>query len=65
LALLLAQEPQRLASVRDRLAENRRSCPLFDTQRFCRHLEAAYTTMWERSERGELPASFAVPPLPR
>lgn len=65
LALLLAQEPQRLAGVRDRLAENRGTCPLFDTQRFCRHLEAAYKTMWERSERGELPASFAVPPLPR
>lgn len=64
LALLLSQEPQRLARLRRRLEENRGNCPLFDTRRFCRHLEAAYTTMWERAERGEPPASFAVPSLP-
>jgi len=34
--------------------------PLFDTDRFRRHLEAAYVTMWERVQRGEPPEGFAV-----
>ena len=63
LALRLARDPERLASVRAKLALNRRSFPLFDTNRFTRHIEAAYTTMWERAERGERPESFAVGPI--
>ena len=33
---------------------------LFDSDRFRRHIEAAYQTMWERYQKGEQPASFAV-----
>jgi protein O-GlcNAc transferase len=36
-------------------------CPLFDTDRFRRHIEAAYLTAWEIWRRGERPRSFAVP----
>jgi predicted O-linked N-acetylglucosamine transferase (SPINDLY family) len=61
LALRLAREPALLASFRQRLARHRRTFPLFDTTRFTRHLEAAYTAMWERQQRGEPPQSFAVP----
>ena len=46
-----------------RLARNRGTCPLFDTDRFTRHIEAAYATMWERAERGEPPQTFAVDPI--
>jgi predicted O-linked N-acetylglucosamine transferase (SPINDLY family) len=60
-ALELATEPERLRALRERLARNRATCPLFDTDRFRRHLEAAYLRMWERAGRGEPPASFAVP----
>ena len=60
LALALARDPARLKSLRDRLARNRDVTPLFDTDRFTRHIERAFTTMWERSERGEPPSSFAV-----
>jgi len=60
LALQLVREPQRLAALRQKLARNRHSFPLFDTDRFTRHMEAAYTMMWERAERGERPQSFAV-----
>ena len=63
LALCLARDPERLASLRRTLAGNRRSRPLFDTDRFTRHIEAAYVTMWQRAERGERPESFAVPPI--
>jgi predicted O-linked N-acetylglucosamine transferase (SPINDLY family) len=60
LALKLARDPALLASFRQRLARNREPLPLFDTGRFTRHLEAAYTAMWERQQRGEEPESFAV-----
>jgi len=60
LALKLARDADALAAIRTRLAGNRATCPLFDTDRFRRHLEAAYVTMWKRSQRGEPPASFAV-----
>ena len=58
LALKLARDPALLASLRQKLARNRERYPLFDTDRFTRHIEAAYTTMWERSQRGEPPAEL-------
>jgi protein O-GlcNAc transferase len=59
-ALRLAQEPQLLASYRARLAENRLTHPLFDTDRFRQNLEAAFSRMWERWQNGENPMSFEV-----
>lgn len=61
-ALTLACDPVLLGSLREKLARNRTTCPLFDTTRFTRHIEAAYIAMWERAQRGESPASFAVAP---
>jgi len=61
LALKLATDGPLLAEYRQRLARNRDAHPLFDTDRFRRNLEAAYVTMWEKTQRGEPPASFAVP----
>jgi len=63
-ALELATAPAELAGLRARLARDRSTCPLFDTERFRRHIEAAYVTMWERCRSGLPPASFAVPPIP-
>jgi len=63
LALRLARETEFLASIKTKLARNRDTHPLFDTARFTRHIEAAYTTMWERYQRGERPESFAVSPI--
>ncbi len=48
----------RAGLLRQRLARNRLSSPLFDTDGFCRHLETAYARMWKRHERGEPPAGF-------
>jgi predicted O-linked N-acetylglucosamine transferase (SPINDLY family) len=59
-ALELARQPHHLHALRERLVANRASAPLFDTERFTRHLEAAYETMHGRAVRGELPAGFAV-----
>lgn len=63
LAVHLAQEPDRLRAVKDKLAENRLTTPLFNTARFARHMEAAYAEMIARHRRGEAPAHFAVPAL--
>jgi predicted O-linked N-acetylglucosamine transferase (SPINDLY family) len=60
MALRLAREPDLLGSIKAKLSANRDAAPLFDTALFTRHLEAAYTSMWERYQRGELPESFAV-----
>jgi protein O-GlcNAc transferase len=62
LALRLATEPSLLAGLRERLQQNRLACPLFDTDRFRRHIEAAYARMWEIRQRGESPTSFTVAP---
>jgi protein O-GlcNAc transferase len=67
LALNLGAQPARLAEIKARLVRNRNTYPLFDTDRFCRNIEAAYVHMWETWQRGEMPP-LAVPPrgdLPR
>jgi predicted O-linked N-acetylglucosamine transferase (SPINDLY family) len=64
LALWLAQDPALLDEIRKRLAENRLSRPLFDTDLSRRHIEIAYTAMWRLYQRGESPRSFKVEPSP-
>ena len=63
LALRLAQNPAALAEVKAKLARNKATSPLFDTKRFCRHLEVAFVTMWERTQRGDKPTGFSVPEI--
>lgn len=41
----LATDPEQLARLRLKLAQNRQQCPLFDTVRFTRSIEAAYESM--------------------
>jgi len=45
LALALARDPVRLKTLRDKLAANRTTAPLFDTKRLARDLEALYAGM--------------------
>jgi protein O-GlcNAc transferase len=61
-ALQLARDPGALSAIKDSLGRNRMTHPLFDTDRFRRHFEAAFATMFERYQRGEPPVSFAVQP---
>jgi len=60
LALRLAREPELLSSFSSGLAKNRLTCPLFNTERHARHVEAAFTRMWEIHERGEAPRGFTI-----
>ncbi len=63
LALKLARGDRLLGELRARLRRNRASAPLFDTDRFRRHVESAYRTMWEIRQRGDKPKAFAVEPV--
>jgi predicted O-linked N-acetylglucosamine transferase (SPINDLY family) len=62
LALRLATEPSLLRGFQNKLNENRLTYPLFDSDRYRRHLEAAYETMWELWQQGESPRGFFVEP---
>jgi protein O-GlcNAc transferase len=60
LALRLAREPGLLASYRTRLVEGRKFAPLFDADRFRRHIEMAYIQMHENARSGEGPRNFSI-----
>jgi predicted O-linked N-acetylglucosamine transferase (SPINDLY family) len=53
LAVALANDPRRLAALKNKLAANRLTQPLLDCPRFTRHLETAYLAAMERYWRGE------------
>jgi predicted O-linked N-acetylglucosamine transferase (SPINDLY family) len=63
LILKLATDQKQLREVNEKLARNRLAKPLFNTDRFRQHIEAAYTTMWEIHQRGEEPRNFTVVPI--
>jgi predicted O-linked N-acetylglucosamine transferase (SPINDLY family) len=62
LAVRLARDPAALQAIRQTLASNRKTAPLFDTGRYARNLESAYARMWDIFQRGEPPQGFAVAP---
>jgi protein O-GlcNAc transferase len=64
-AVELASSPAKLAVVRERLSAQLGTCPLFDVERYTRHLEQAFQMMVERHRGGLAPADFDVPPMPR
>ncbi|HUN73830.1 MAG TPA: tetratricopeptide repeat protein [Steroidobacteraceae bacterium] len=60
LAIELANDRDRLAQLTERLRRARESAPLFDSELYARHLEEAYTQMYERYLRGESPDHLSV-----
>lgn len=61
LAIELASDPQKLASIKQKLSDNRLRTPLFDTELFTRHIEAAFGAMVERHRAGLAPDHIVVP----
>jgi predicted O-linked N-acetylglucosamine transferase (SPINDLY family) len=61
LARTLATNPAELAAIKSKIGGAKTSSPLFATDRYRRHLEAAYAIMVGRRRRGEPPDDFAVP----
>jgi predicted O-linked N-acetylglucosamine transferase (SPINDLY family) len=64
LAAGLINDRNRLTAIREKISRNRFRAPLFDAERFSRHLEAAYATMVEKAKAGQDPDHFDVPALP-
>jgi len=56
----IAGDPAMLEHLKEKLARNRSTCPLFDTRAVTRHLESAFTMMVDRCRNGLAPASFSV-----
>jgi predicted O-linked N-acetylglucosamine transferase (SPINDLY family) len=61
-AVKLAENPELLFEIKQKLARNRLKTALFDTRTFTRHLEAAYTRIQERYLAGLAPQSIVVTP---
>ena len=60
LAIELARSPGRIADLKRKLEANRQVAPLFDIERFTRHLEAGFAAMYERDRAGLPPADIHV-----
>ncbi len=52
MAIELATRPEQMAAIKRRLAENRVTKPLFDTNLYTRHIESAFATMYQRYQGG-------------
>lgn len=63
LCVSLAQAPDKIRALKEKLNANRRTAPLFNTGRFTRHLEKAYTMMVDRARQGLEPDHIRIPPL--
>jgi predicted O-linked N-acetylglucosamine transferase (SPINDLY family) len=61
MAINLATHPEKLAAIKRKLAENRLTTPLFDTKLFTKHIEAAYTAMYDRYQAGLAPDHIVIP----
>jgi len=65
LALDLATNPKRLKSIKAKLAANKELTPVFDTERFTRNIETAYTQMYEKYFAREKPDHLYVKVVPQ
>ena len=62
LALKLAADRDVLAAIRQKLAHNRHTFPIFNTSLFARHIESAFTAMWRRSQQCLAPDHIFIEP---
>ena len=60
LALELATDPEKLQKIRTKLQENIKTAPLFNTELFAKHIEAAYTLMYQRYQDGLEPDHIKI-----
>lgn len=63
LAVMLAANPARLHSLREKIAQKKKTAPLFDSTRYTKYLDAAYLEMWRLQQAGDGPKAFAVKPV--
>ena len=60
LAIALATNPGKLQEIKEKLGRNRLTTPLFDTALFTKHIEVAYSMMYERYQDDLAPDHIEV-----
>jgi predicted O-linked N-acetylglucosamine transferase (SPINDLY family) len=60
LAIEIAKNPEKLAALKQKLASNRLTTPLFDTPQFTKDLERAYVQIYERYQADLSPEHLFV-----
>ena len=60
LAISLAKDPKKIKKIRESIIINRKSYPLFNTQRFTANLEKAYEKVWDNYSKGGKPKNITV-----
>jgi predicted O-linked N-acetylglucosamine transferase (SPINDLY family) len=60
MAVDLAAKPELIASLKEKLRDNRLTKPLFDTELFTKHIEEAYSKIYERHHSGFGPEDIYV-----
>ena len=60
LAIELATDPKKMKTIKDKLARNLTTAPLYNTKLFVKNLESAYTMMYERHHEGLEPDHLYV-----
>ncbi len=62
LAIELGNNPDKVKAIKEKLEKNRLTTPLFDTPRFTKNIEAAYTKMYERYQSDLPPDHIYIAP---
>lgn len=60
MAVKLVENPELLADLRQKIAQNRQKAPLFDTPLFTRNIEKLYRVMYERAQAGMPPQRLTL-----
>ena len=60
IAIELATNPEKMKAIKDKLASNLSTAPLYDTKLFTKNLESAYTQMYEKYHNGLEPDHIYV-----
>ena len=60
LAIELAKNPKKMSEIKAKLAKNIKTAPLFNSQLFTKHLESAYSIIYERHHEGLEPDHIYV-----
>lgn len=58
LAIEIGRDPDKISSLKHRLAENRLTMPLFNTKLFTQNLESAFEKVYERHQLGLMPENI-------
>jgi predicted O-linked N-acetylglucosamine transferase (SPINDLY family) len=60
LAIEIALNPEKLKFIKSKIALNKKTAPLFNTELYTRHIESAYLKMYQLHIDGKRPEHISV-----